>query len=268
MAISVLSLAVNSMSSLSQQRAEEGVPMKPVDPVDVEHDVVAKTVFDASAVVRAGFIRKVYSILSLQLLLTTAMGATFMFVQPAQQFALSSPGVLTTSYMLPFGFLIALHCYKGRHPLNMWLLFGFTLCMSYTVGVVCAVYQATGQGIIVLQALVLTAAVFLSLTTYVHVTKKDFSWLGGALFAGLMILIVWSFMSMLFSSTFGGVNHTVFALIGALLFCGFILYDTSNLLHLYGPDDYVEASIALYLDIVNLFLYLLELLRAMQGGDN
>ena len=104
-----------------------------------------------------------------------------------------------------------------------------------------------------LQALLLTAAVFLSLTTYVHVTKKDFSWMGGALFAGLMILIVWSFMSMLFGATFGGVGHTVFALIGALLFCGFILYDTSNLLHLYGPDDYVEASIALYLDIINLF---------------
>merc|ERR1712159_986281 len=58
-------------------------------------------------------------------------------------------------------------------------------------------YQASGQGIIVLQALLLTAAVFLSLTTYVHVTKKDFSWMGGALFAGLMILIVWSFMSTL-----------------------------------------------------------------------
>ena len=54
----------------------------------------------------------------------------------------------------------------------MILLGGFTLCMSYTVGVVCAVYQASGQGIIVLQALLLTAAVFLSLTTYVHVTKK------------------------------------------------------------------------------------------------
>ena len=68
---------------------------------------------------------------SLQLLLTTAMGATFMFVESAQQFALSSPGVLTTSYMLPFGFLIALHCYKGRHPLNMILL-GQTLCSSNT----------------------------------------------------------------------------------------------------------------------------------------
>ena len=249
-------------------RAEDGEPLKPVDVEGQELDVVAKTVFDADQMVRAGFIKKVYSILSLQLLLTTAMGATFMFVESAQQFALSSPGVLTTSYMLPFGFLIALHCYKGRHPLNMILLGGFTLCMSYTVGVVCAVYQASGQGIIVLQALLLTAAVFLSLTTYVHVTKKDFSWMGGALFAGLMILIVWSFMSMLFGATFGGVGHTVFALIGALLFCGFILYDTSNLLHLYGPDDYVEASIALYLDIINLFLSLLEILRMLQGGDN
>ena len=78
-------------------RAEDGEPLKPVDVEGQELDVVAKTVFDADQMVRAGFIKKVYSILSLQLLLTTAMGATFMFVESAQQFALSSPGVLTTS---------------------------------------------------------------------------------------------------------------------------------------------------------------------------
>ena len=86
----------------------------------------------------------------------------------------------------------------------------------------------------------------------------------GATFCAAFVAI----FGAIFGATFGGVGHTVFALIGALLFCGFILYDTSNLLHLYGPDDYVEASIALYLDIINLFLYLLEILRMLQGGDN
>jgi FtsH-binding integral membrane protein len=39
-------------------------------------------------------------------------------------------------------------------------------------------------------------------------------------------------------------------------------------LHHYGPDDYIMAAIALYLDLINLFLYMLELLRMLQGGDN
>ena len=48
----------------------------------------------------------------------------------------------------------------------------------------------------------------------------------------------------------------------------FIIYDTWMILNKFGPDDYIMASIQLYLDIINLFLYLLEILRMLQGGDN
>ena len=84
----------------------------------------------------------------------------------------------------------------------------------------------------------------------------------------ISFMLIASLMSMLFGATFGGVGHTVFALIGALLFCGFILYDTSNLIHVLGPDDYIIAAVQLYLDIINLFLYLLEILRMLQGGNS
>ena len=57
-------------------------------------------------------------------------------------------------------------------------------------------------------------------------------------------------------------------LFGALIFVGYILYDTSLLMHHLGPDDYIIAVVTLYLDVINLFLYLLELLRMLQGGDN
>merc|ERR1712072_365726 len=114
---------------------------------------------------------------------------------------------------------------------------------------------------VVLQALVLTAAVFISLSSYVLVTKKDFSFLGGGLFAGLIILIVWSIMNSFFDFGLGG--RMVFSLVGALIFVGYILYDTSMIIHHYGPDDAVVASIALYLDLINLFLYLLEFLRML-----
>ena len=65
---------------------------------------------------------------------------------------------------------------------------------------------------------------------------------------------------------FGLGGRMVFSLAGALLFVGYILYDTSLIIHHLGPDDYVVAAVTLYLDIINLFLYLLELLRMLQGG--
>jgi FtsH-binding integral membrane protein len=223
-------------------------------------------VYQGSAIIKAGFIRKVYSILALQLLMTMMGSALFMFHEPTRMHVLTSPNMMMTATLLPFGFLLALFCYKDKHPVNMALLGGFTLCMSYSVGVVCAVYYQTGYGIVVFQALILTSAVFVALTTYTFVTKRDFSFLGAGLFSALFILIIWSILNSLFD--FGAGSRMVFALLGALLFCGYILFDTSMILHHYGPDDYIMAAIALYLDLINLFLYMLELLRMLQGGDN
>merc|ERR1712072_259296 len=223
-------------------------------------------VYQGSAEVKAGFLRKVYSLLSLQLLFTVASSAFFMFHEPTRYFVLANQGMLVGAAIAPLPFILLLHCYQYRHPLNLALLGGFTLCLSYTVGVVCAMYYEQHYGPAVLQALVLTAAVFISLSSYVLVTKKDFSFLGGGLFAGLIILIVWSIMNSFFDFGLGG--RMVFSLVGALIFVGYILYDTSLLVHHFGPDDYVVATVRLYLDIINLFLYLLELLRMLQGGDN
>jgi FtsH-binding integral membrane protein len=223
-------------------------------------------VYQGSAMVKAGFIRKVYAILTIQLLLTAMGSAFFMFHTPTRQYVLSNPGMLMTASFAPFGFLLALFCYKDKHPVNMFLLGGFTLCMTYTVGVVCAMYYENHMGVIVLQGLILTASVFISLTSYVLVTQKDFSFLGAGLFAGLIMLIMWGFLNSFVD--FGGGGRMIFSLIGALIFVGYILYDTSMIIHYMGPDDYIMAAVTLYLDIINLFLYLLEFLRMLQGGDN
>jgi len=80
------------------------------------------------------------------------------------------------------------------------------------------------------------------------------------------VLIVWGMLNSFFDFGLGG--RMVFSLVGALFFVGYILYDTSLIVHHLGPDDYIMAVVSLYLDIINLFLYLLELLRMLQGGDN
>jgi len=233
---------------------------------DLEAQGGKRVVSQWEASVKAGFIKKVYAILSIQLLATVATGAFFMFHEETRNFVLSTPSLLYMALFLPFGFLIGLYCCKNQHPLNLCLLGGFTLSLAYSVGCVCARYYAVGYGMIVFQALLLTAAVFISLTTYVFVTKKDFSFLGAGLYAALMILIVWSLINMIFP--IDGGFRIVFSAVGALIFAGYILYDTSLIVHNYGPDDYIEASINLYLDIINLFLYLLEILRMLQGESD
>jgi len=263
-----------SMQSAPQYPAQyeregnySGKPSSNYADLEADQVVMAREVANCSPEIRAGFIRKVYGILSMQLILTVVGAATFMFVESARSFALSSTGVFYTALFLPFPVLFALFCYKNKHPANMYLLTLFTVCEAYTVGVICAVYYEQGYGEIVLQALLLTAAVFISLTSYVFVTKKDFSWMGGALYMGLIILLVWGVINMLFPIG-GGLGRAVFSLMGALLFSGYILYDTSNIMLHMGPDDYIMASVSLYLDIINLFLYLLEILRFMQGGSD
>ena len=78
------------------------------------------------------FIRKVYGILSVQLLFTVASSTFFMFHEPTRLFVLANPGMMMGATFAPFGFLLALHCYKDRHPLNLALLGGFTMSITYT----------------------------------------------------------------------------------------------------------------------------------------
>jgi len=153
--------------------------------------------------------------------------------------------------------LVALFIYRHQHPVNLYLLFTFTLLEAVSVATLVTFYDHA----IVLQAFILTTAVFLGLTAYTFQSKRDFSKLGAGLFAGLWILIIASFMRFFFNND---TTELLFAGAGALLFCGFIIYDTHLLMHQLSPEEHVLASINLYLDIVNLFIYILRILDSMK----
>ncbi|XP_020086725.1 BI1-like protein [Ananas comosus] len=216
---------------------------------------------------RWGFVRKVYGILAAQLLLTTAVSPPPSLSRqrpppgspPAPRPRL--PPLLVRS---PFILFIPLHHYQQKHPLNFVFLGLFTICLSLSVGVACA----NTQGKIVLEALILTSAVVSSLTGYAFWASKkgkDFSYLGPALFASLIVLLVTSFMQIFFP--LGPTSVALFGGLGALIFSGFLLYDTDNLIKRYTYDEYIWASVVLYLDILNLFLSLLNMLRSMQSDN-
>lgn len=219
----------------------------------------------APANVRLGFLRKVFGILGVQLAVTTLICAFCMVVPAVRSAVIATNGFLTLiSIVATFGSLFGLMAYKDTHPLNLQLLAAFTVGESLLVGTLCAQYAAAGLGYLVLEALVLTLAIFTGITAYCFISKKDFSFMGGALSACLMALIGASFINLIIGFT-GGKSAGLAFLIswgGAVLFSLFILYDVSLLIHKLSPDDYILGAVSLYLDILNLFLHILSILSS------
>ncbi len=106
-----------------------------------------------------------------------------------------------------------------------------------------------------------TGVIFLALASYATVSKKDFSFLGNFLFVGLILLIIASLANLFFQVPAASL---AISSIAVLIFSGFILFDVSRIVQ-GGETNYVMATLALYLDIYNLFVNLLQLLMALSG---
>ena len=108
-----------------------------------------------------------------------------------------------------------------------------------------------------------TAAIFLGFSGYALTTRKDFSFMGAFLFAGLIVAILASLGAWLFNIP--GLALAVSAVM-VLLMAGYILYDTSNMVH--GQEtNYIMATVTLYIDIYLLFVHLLQLFGFFMGED-
>ncbi|KAL3626194.1 BI1-like protein [Castilleja foliolosa] len=207
---------------------------------------------------RWGFIRKVYGILTAQILMTTAVSAATVLYTPINDLLRDNSGFLLFLVFLPFILLWPLYVYQQKHPLNFIFLGLFTASLSITVGVSCA----NTEGRIVLEALILTSAVVASLTAYTFWAAKkgkDFSYLGPILFTSLFVLVLTGFIQMFFP--FGSTSVAIYSAISAIIFSGYIVYDTDNLIKRFTYDQYIWASVTLYLDVLNLFLTILRMLK-------
>mmetsp|Transcript_22339 Transcript_22339/g.73430 ORF Transcript_22339/g.73430 Transcript_22339/m.73430 type:complete len:256 (+) Transcript_22339:97-864(+) len=211
--------------------------------------------------VQKDFLIKVYSILCAQLLVTTLICALFVFAEPVTYFVLGNIWLTLLLFIVNLFVIIALWFLKNTYPWNYILLGVFTLSMGFMVGVTCAAYTVNGMGYNIAFAALLTLVIFVSLTVFVSVSDIDFSFLGLFLPVCLIVLLVWSLFAIIFGFQLG----MLFGAIGALLFSGFIIYDTWMIMNKMGCDDYIIASIELYLDVINLFSMLL---LVMGGGDS
>lgn len=215
---------------------------------------------------RWAFIRKIYGILSVQLLLTVIVAAIVVVnIHPIAHFILSSHAGLAIYIVLvisPFIVLCPLSYYHKKHPINFILLGLFTVLLSFAVGMSCAFTS----GKVILEALILTAVVVVSLTLFTFWAAKrgyDFNFLGPFLFAAMMVLFFFSLIQIIFP--LGKTSTMIFGGLAALIFSAYIVYDTDEIIKRHTYDEYIWASVSLYLDIINLFLSLLSILRAAEG---
>ena len=143
-------------------------------------------------------------------------------------------------------------------------IFAFTGWMGYWIGPTLNFYlKFSNGGTLIALAAGMTATVFFSLSAYAMLSKKDFSFMGSFLFVGLVVLIL-GFLTMFIANIPG--LYLALSAMGVLIFSGYILYDTSRMIH-GGETNYIMATVNLYLDIINLFLDLLHLLSAFAGEE-
>ena len=144
-------------------------------------------------------------------------------------------------------------------------IFVFTGLMGASIGPMLSYYLSMNNGpTMVLQALGGTALVFFSLSAYALNSKKDFSFLGGFLFAGLMMGLV-AILANIFLAI-PALSLTL-SVVFVMLMAGYILFDTSRIVN-GGETNYIRATVQLYLNILILFQHLLHLIAVFTGGDD
>jgi len=216
--------------------------------------------------IRLGFVRKVYGILCMQLLVTVVIALPFQHLSPQE--LQGKAWMLPISMFITLASICCMACVPSlarNFPTNYLMLALFTGAEGVLVGFVSACYNAN----VVLAAAGVTMIIFACLSAYAWTTKTDFTGFGPYLFAALCGLTIFGFVVALAESVYGTQFKTmslVYGLCSILLFMFYIIYDTQMMLGAWGGhsqqfdvDDYVFAAITLYLDIINIFLQLLQL---------
>jgi FtsH-binding integral membrane protein len=217
---------------------------------------------DIELTMRLGFIRKVYGILSFQLLLTTFMCTLSVVSKSYGDFQKNNPLLMWLSLIGSIIVLLAVCCIPGmarRVPTNYILLSAFTLFEGYLVSCACAVTSPR----IVLMAATMTCAMTIGLTIYACTTKTDFTVFNSLLFVAALVLLLLGIFVMF---TQNKVLHIIYCCLGVFIYSIYLIYDTQLLIgnkeNALDVEDYILGAMMLYLDIINLFIYLLQILKA------
>jgi len=201
-------------------------------------------------------IRNTYTLLAMTLLFSAFTAGISMTLN------LPHPGLLIT--LVGYFGLLFLTTKLRNSVWGLASVFALTGFMGLTLGPIINAYLSLPNGTeLVMTAMGMTGAIFLGLSAYAISTRKDFSFMGGFLVAGILVAFLAGLVAIFF--TLPGLALGVSAMF-VLLMCGLILYETSNIVH-GGETNYIMATVTLYISIYNLFTSLLHLLGAFSGDD-
>jgi len=218
------------------------------------------SIAEATLDIRMQFIRKVYSILTVQILLTTILSSVSFFSEGYRSWIQTNSWMMWVSLFGAIGFMLLTYWKRKSYPTNLLFLGAFTALEAYSISVITSFYEAR----IVVEALIITLGIFVALTVFACQTKYDFtSWIP-YLFTALWILVIFGFMAAFFPH--GGKVELAYGVIGALIFSAYILVDTQMVLRHYHVEEEIAASINLYLDVINLFLSILRILNSQNNN--
>ncbi len=201
-------------------------------------------------------VRNTYSLLAMTLIFSALTAGVSMSLN------LPHPGLLLTlgGY---FGLLFLTSKFRDS-SLGIAFVFALTGFMGYTLGPILNSYLALANGgQMVMTAMSGTGAIFLGLSGYALTSRKNFSFMGGFLMAGILVAFLAGLGALFFEMS--GLSLAVSAMF-VLLMAGLILYETSNIIH-GGETNYIMATVTLYISIFNLFTSLLHLLGFMNAEE-
>ena len=201
-------------------------------------------------------IRNTYMLLSMTLLFSALTAGISMSLN------LPHPGLLLTlgGY---FGLLFATTKFRDS-SLGLAFVFALTGFMGYTLGPILNSYLAMTNGSqVIMTAMAGTGVIFLALSGYALTSRKDFSFMGGFLVAGILVAFLAGLGAVFFEMP--GLSLAVSSMF-VLLMAGLILYETSNIIH-GGETNYIMATVTLFVSIFNLFTSLLHLLGFMNSNE-
>ncbi|XP_055337931.1 protein lifeguard 2-like [Paramacrobiotus metropolitanus] len=222
--------------------------------------------------IRRSFIRKTYAILMVQLLVTLAFICLFVFCAPVKYFVHRNPWFYYLSYGVFLATYLTLVCCTGltrRYPVNLVLLSIFTLAMSYMTATISSYYDTQ----IVLMAIGICAVCCLTISVGSAFCKFDMTRYGWVLGIAAIILMLFGLVTLMFAfvpSLHTPWYHGFYSGLIALVFMGFLAYDTQMIIggrrYALSPEEHVAGAMQLYLDVVYIFLGILGISGAASSN--
>lgn len=202
-------------------------------------------------------LKNTYALLSITLLFSALMAGVSVAVNPPYFTGL----VTSIAAMLLMWFVLPRTANSGAGVL---VVFGITGLLGFGLGPLLNAYLHTANGAqLIMTSLGGTGIIFMALSAYALTTKRDFSFMGGMLMVGMIVVVIAAIANIFLAMP--ALSLTISAVV-ILLMSGFILYDTSRIVN-GGETNYIMATVGLYLSIYNIFVSLLQLLGVMGSDD-